>query len=498
MDEITIDIKDCIRQILLKWRQICVCMLLGALVMGAVGALRAYQNAQARMTSDENAEAAESLEAENEFQAAEDVLTDREIQEVAAAAQLYETYYEELASTMEYVQTSVKMQLDPNGVPTLVLQYYIDTDYQVVYPVLDEKDMTENIINSLIARLDTTALYEEVAAGLEGAPESSTVQELISLGSSEDLLTITVLGLDQDYCETIAGILKNAVEEELEELRTLYGEFDMTLISESFSEEVNTSLLSSQQAQVTSMNTIRTAINNLTSGMTDDQKTYYYLVLDRAAAEDSAEETEAEDTGETAGTESVSVQWLNLKYILLGLLAGAFLAIAWYGLRYILSPRLRVSGDMKDVYDVRVLGELTGTQGRSSSRNALDRRILSLFYSGAGELSEEERLRMICADVRITAEKASMKRIYLTGTGSAERMEEAARQISEKLQGEIESVCYGKSVVMDPESLEALAASDGVVLVEQIDSSRYDDVKRECELCALNHVSVIGSVVLNG
>ncbi|MCD8010915.1 MAG: hypothetical protein LUF34_09100 [Lachnospiraceae bacterium] len=499
MDEITIDIKDCIRQILLKWRQICICMLLGALVLGAVGAMRAYQALQVETALNDADEAGESLEAESEFQAAKEALSDRETQEVAAAAQLYVSYYEELANTMEYVQNSAKMQLDPNCVPTLVLQYYIDTDYQVVYPIIDEKDMTEDIINSLIARADTAAIYERVAEGLEGEPAGSYVQELISFGSSKDLLTITILGLDEEYCETIAEVLKSVVEEEVEELQTLYGEFEITLTSESFSEEVNTSLLSSQQAQVTSMNNIRTAINNLTSGMTDDQKTYYYLLLDRTIMENVSEETETEEeTEETAESESISVQWINLKYILLGLLAGAFLAIVWYGLRYILSPYLRVSEDMKDVYGVRVLGELAGTQNETASRNVIDRWILSLFRSGTDELSEEERLRMICAEVRITAEKASMKRIYLTGTGSAEQMESAARQLSEKLGGEIETVCIGKSVVLDPESLEALAASEGAVLVEQIGSSRYDDVKRECELCALNHVSVIGSVVLNG
>lgn len=500
MDEITIDIRDCIRRILLKWRVICVCMLLGALVMGAVGAMRSYRSVRAEKVSGEVSEAEESLASESEFQEAEEALSSREIREVAAAVQLYETYYEELASSLTYMQNSVRMQLDPNCVPTLVLQYYIDTDYQVVYPILDEKDMTSNIINSLISRMDTTTIYERVAAELEGEPESSYVQELISLGYSNDLLTITVLGLDQEYCEAIAEVLKNVVEEELDELQTLYGEFDITLISERFSEEVNTSLLSSQQSQVTSMNNIRTSINNLTSSMTDDQKTYYYLLLDQTTEENPDVETEEEEMEEeeSAASENTSVQWINLKYIFLGLLAGAFLAVVWYGLLYILSPRLRVSGDMKDVYGVRVLGVLPGNQKEASSRSRLDRWIRSLFDRGAGDLSEEERLRMICAEVRITAQKASMKNVYLTGTGSMDQMEAIAQRLCGELGDEIESIRLGKSVVCDPESLETLAASDGVVLIEQIDSSRYDDVKRECELCALNHVSVIGSVVLNG
>lgn len=52
------------------------------------------------------------------------------------------------------------------------------------------------------------------------------------------------------------------------------------------------------------------------------------------------------------------------------------------------------------------------------------------------------------------------------------------------------------SIVYDPESLQKMSESDGIVLVEKIDSSRYINIKKEIDMCILNQIPIIGSVVI--
>ena len=54
----------------------------------------------------------------------------------------------------------------------------------------------------------------------------------------------------------------------------------------------------------------------------------------------------------------------------------------------------------------------------------------------------------------------------------------------------------GKNVVFDPRALEKMVQSDGVVLVEKIGGSRYENIGNELETIKKYGVDVLGVVVL--
>ena len=49
---------------------------------------------------------------------------------------------------------------------------------------------------------------------------------------------------------------------------------------------------------------------------------------------------------------------------------------------------------------------------------------------------------------------------------------------------------------MDPASREAMLESEGVVLVETLGESRFEEVRTQIELCRQNHVPVLGCVII--
>lgn len=496
MEEMTISVKDLLLRILLKWRMILVWMLIGAVVLDGVGFVRsaraARQAREAVTTPEEDEE--QMLLAVSE---AEEKLSAREAAEVKTAVGTYLSYQKEYQNALAYNTNSIRMQLDPNSVPTMTVQYYIDNHYQAVYPVIEARDTTSDIITSFSSKVTNTTVCEQIVEELQWDIDSAYVQELITASQfADDILTISVMGQDQDVCEKMMAIIQQVVESETAGLKALYGDFDIAVLHKQYYEGASSMLLTAQQTQVSGLNNIKTAMNNVVSNMTEDQKAYYAALLDKETAGEAADEGEQEDEAEAAPSATPQANVISLKYILLGAFVGVFLACCWIAFRYLIAGALRVKDDLEEVFGTPLLGSLTVSDVGNRFLGQIDRFIVALFAGGRPKFSEEERIEMICAGIRIAAQKADMQSVYVTSACHDEKSEQIRELLCDKLQGEVKTIGQGKSVVYDPESLERMVSSDGVVLVEMVDGSLYADMLKELELCKMYKIPVIGSVVL--
>ena len=202
MEEMTISIKDLFYRLFLRWRLILVWMFIGAAAFGGLGYVKNVKKAQTSVQEPD----AEALIEEYKAQ-----LSEREISEVEKAVDIYNGYQKSYDMMEEYTQKSVRMQLNPNAVPTVRLQYLIDTHYEAVYPIIEAKDMTEDIVNSYMAKIKDTEIYEEIAGTLGEQVESAYVQELIAVDYTADLLTITVNALKKEECEKISEVIQSTI-----------------------------------------------------------------------------------------------------------------------------------------------------------------------------------------------------------------------------------------------------------------------------------------------
>lgn len=488
LDEMTISLKDLLYRILLRWRLILVYLVLGALIFGGVGYMK-------NLGAAKKATQGKPLTAKEQVEKYEAVLTENEIAVVQAAVNTYFDYQKNMELIKEYYTNSIRMQLNPNEVPNLRLQYLIDNHYEAVYPVVEAKDYTGDIINSYTMMLSDGDVYKKVAAVLGDDMNVAYVGELIGTGSSADILTVYVTGRDEEECKAISRVLQEIIQDGTSDLKKLYGEFDITLIQESYYERANTDLLAEQRKQENDYNSLLNNMNGLANNMTDNQKNYYYALLEVEEGEAVVGEEDAEHAPEVG--EDVQVELFHKKYILLGAVLGVFLVCCYLACRYLLSARLRVKEDLEGPFGIVNLGVLPLGRPKRKFLDCVDRWISSAFGEKNGRFSEEERIRMICAGIRIGAKKSDMKSVYLTGVCSDEACEQVKAMLCEQIKKDIEIVRFGKSVVYDPEALEAMVSSDGVVFVEQIDGSRYDELKKEIEICRQNQVPVIGSVILS-
>ncbi len=487
MDSVKIDLFDMIRRLFHQWKFILIVTLICGLVFEGIGYARAYLDYRQELQGvKEEEEANQAEEYLNDLEDMEEDLTEREIAEAQSAATAYPGYMAQYEKELLYCQNAIKMQLDPNGVPTYTIHYTIssaDPDTQI-------ENLVASVVSDMIINEETS---EEIRNAVGWNTELSYIEELMEVEaggiiSSDDTImdilntvnqiTVQIQAPNKEACETIAGIIKARIEQSSQQLMDTYGEFELTLISETYVEEADNTLRSYQDARYSALNTLRNSVNSLTSGMTENQKEYYYTLVSYGIVEKGEEEEfvleEEEAESETVVSTPGIIRW---RFILLGLAIGFVLACGYVLLRYLLSNNLRLKDDMEESFHVPILGYFPENEKRQ-------------------RFTKEERLEMICAGIRIAMQKVDMKNVFITGTAGDGESKQIMEQIQEALSDTGAEIFIGKDVVYDPSSLEQMTASDGVVFVERVDRSPYADIQKEVELCQMYHIPVIGSVVI--
>lgn len=299
-------------------------------------------------------------------------------------------------------------------------------------------------------------------------------------------MTITIYAPDEDTAKNIGKIIKDEVSSQKSELEKLFGSFDISLVTDKYSETVADDILSVKQGYVSNLNTIFTAMNNLSKNMTTAQTAYYNALVAQYMYDGSDDDivSTAVDTSETS-TESTKIS-LDTKNCVVGILVGIIIVVLIEVLKYIYTAQIKRAEDMDYTFGVKVFGV------QSPEKKGLDRLLEKAFCTRALSYSNEERLSMISAGIAISAEKNDIKDLYITGSVSDDAL---AKKLAESLKDKLESVTFGRSVLVDPESLEKMSKCDAVVLIERTHDSRCDEIKNELDICKTSGVKVLGAVV---
>lgn len=492
--DMSISIKDMLMRVCLKWRAMIVWAVILAILFNGLGVLKEYKAVQTqKQLEDEKTNTELQLEnAEKKVTELEKGLSDREIADVKRVVESYADLQSRYTVAREYFENSAKMQLDPSRVPTMMIQYNINTNYQVEYPIIDKRDNTSPIISAYCDYIKSDETYDALKNAMVSDVEVSYVKELVDAVEDCGNISVTIIAPTEEDCKAMGDVVEKTISKATGKLQNIYGAFEVTPIMDSYGCAANSTLLNDQTTVVNNMNSIRSAIVNITSGMNDAQKEYYSALLDydTIANPPDAVGENLQNLELAENSENTSINLIHAKMLILGILVGFFLVVCWYALLYILSNRMRTADDLEEVYGMRLMGTLT----IKTKKNIVDRKIQEAF-SGKNDFTYEEQMRMICAGIRISAKKLGIQKLYITGS-SREKLDSYYAEIAKQLKAQNLDVQYGVSVIYDPESLEKMAESDGVVLVEKTGSSLYKDIKKEMDCCLSNKVQIIGAVVL--
>ena len=468
-DEQEIDLLDLCHQLLKKWKLIIAFTLIGLVVGSVAGYVKSAKVVEVE-TGETVVDEAAII---SDIESLKEKLSDREVTEVEMAVNSYNYYKKLYANKEKYINSSIRMQLDADKVPTLVASYVISNYYKVSYPEIEGVNNINNIVAVYYKTLNDEIVIAKVAKTLGGVAENY-VKELYSVGlEANSILTITVTARNEEECKNVINVLMQELEAQIPVATSLY-KHDIEYLGKYFSVNVNTGILSEQQTQVDALKNLQNAMLTVGNSLTADQKSLYTKLIDGDATDETevnAIEAQPEAT-EVAKNEKTVVRNFDIKYAVLGLFAGAFIVVLWICLKYILSHTIKTKEDISELFKISVLGIMKD--------------------------DEDGELGMITVGAGLGALKAGLKKIYVVSTVDDALVSAVANKVVDTVKQnyrELEVEC-GKSVLTDPSSLAKLAESDGLIMVEKLRTSKYESIAKELELAKSYGIKIMGCIVV--
>ncbi len=528
-DKMEIDLIDLLHQLLLKWRQALACMLVGMILVGIYG----YNKKVQVVIDDNTGEVVEASVVDDKSLASlGSKLSTNEKKEAVLAVDAYLDYEKSYSDRQKVGESQVTMKYDAFHVPNYIYNYRI-SDYD--FDNVPEMSTVTNVDN--IVALYRNSIYDQsVIAEIKEVNgwdyEDGFIKETYFIGKTGlDIMVITANAPSKEECENIIKIIDTKINSAYSDVD---GEYPHSLkrVQTTYYESYSSSILDQQRTQIENLVAIEKAMQQVSSAMTADQKAYYTAllnavkteseqgeaidpltiakreagkeseVIDAVALAASSSETQVKSDESDQSVVMVPSRRISLKYIALGALAALFLMCCFYGVLYVLSPKLRTKSDIQDGFHVAVLGEIKDDNRYTRPMSGVDRFIDTLFEKKDGKLTTVERMEMITAAICLGLKKSEIKSVYITGAGVDETIDEFRARLVSCIENS--SVNDGNfsfdsdvSPLVSPDSLKNLSLSDSVVLVEKIGTSRYDDIVKMLDVCCKFGVKVLGTVLID-
>lgn len=495
--EKTIRIKDLVEYILKRWRLLLICMIIFVVLLDGYSCLKSYQSISEAKNQNEN---------EEDFSQYEDKLSEREILEVKNAVESYQMYEQSYADYKEYNSNSIKMQLNANAVSTQRMIYQITSNQKDVVNISDafvglipSDDVGNEILKETGWDIDVSYVKELISVTNTHldtvAIGEQNVTDIVENSDAEDmsvLITVTILADNQSDC----GTMKNFVEEEIgtvtSQLQEQFGQFSIKKISDTYGVEANKDLLREQQNSVNEMNNCNNSMQTLENNLSDDQKSYFSALVDQQA---KVETNEGE--AEVSQTEIPRMQYINIKYIVVGAVIGVILFCVYAVCRFLLDSRLLSSNYVLDNLKSEVLMVCSNDEKKNKKVNIIDKWIENLFNRKDTVHSRDKKLRILCANIQIAKDKNNLKRIHIASSLANKEVNGLILDISKYLDEKNLEFSVGESIVSNIESLENLALADGVVFIEQLNQTLVSEMNQELSLCKKYDVKNLGFVLID-
>lgn len=491
-EEVQIDLMTLLHYILRKWRSIIVVMLIVAVAANLYSVKKSMSEAAAVSTTEE-------VDIEKQIENAKEELTADELEQVERVYSMYEYNSQLYQENEEYLEKSMLMQLNPNEIPTVMLNYQF------------KKDQADEELSNIFTMYENALLDEDTCTAIIqvfGEEYANTsVRELISVTDTENgqnsdiiklqndknsgILSIQIYADSEEQCEQVAEIVKKRVMEYTEQLQQIFGIYTVNAISEQYYISSDSDLNMQKSDVVNVVNEVCTVIKNITSGLSEKQIGYFNLLT-----KDCEDQTLVkEDTQETANM-TANVQYISMKYVLIGLLAGMFLAVCWYAVIYIMTQTVKDVDEVKIITNLPVFGTVLRSN-ENGKRKIVDRWIDSWFAHNKKSENNELLLTRISHEVAMLAGQKDKRNLLVACSESDQNLKKQADSLVEKLRELGMNVTSTDSLVSDnTEVLKQLESADSAVFVEQLMKSERNQIREAVELCRRCQVEVLGSVIV--
>ena len=473
-DDSPLDLKDILAQILLRWKLILVFMI----IFGALGIGFAYYraNKQAQNTSrvadrisntrkgmsEETAEYVENLHSRYlSLQEYQRFLQER-FSDYLANASNPDKYI--LLNTSYCVSTSID-HLDE----ILSSVLFSEDDYEAMREVVDEESSLAPIYNRV----------SFVSANSTDNNNAVMVSSEENHSRSDYLFLVTIYGDSQEQCEKLIAIVENALQNTINSYNSLDPNIKLSPMERKYNKNTRDFIQKQINSSMNLITGVDNQLNNLRNNqitkLPDDQLAYYNLLLEGDAAGDSAE---------VAKPRPQRKKWLAVGSIL-----GAFLAIGLLLMIYFLDGKIKIAKEAEFYFHKPVIQKVF----KPGKMNLFG--IFADLLINRDHTALDVKTEMIAADLLLQFQKNDTKRVFLLCDKSDTQALDIANLVIPKLTEKASdlSVDLGDPTASVSELEEFSSAKNAVAFVE-LKHSRKSTLSSWQELCTRYSIPVIGIV----
>ena len=251
---------------------------------------------------------------------------------------------------------------------------------------------------------------------------------------------------------------------------------------------VEQTLAELQNRNATAIKTLTNNLDSMKNEMTSDQISLYVY---RTTV---LKENETVQENVTTVTKTVSI---SVKHAVIGVVVGVVLACGLIFVFYIFAAALRNGEEVKTLYGVKLLGCVNIAAFEKKKVFAfVDRVITKLENWNKKELSYEQEIQMVSANIVLDCRKKHCDKVFMTSTVGEVLPKEVVDAITLKCKEKGVQLVSGNAIAYDAEALEELAQAGRVVFIEKKRVSLYDELYKEAALCKENDIDIVGMIVL--
>lgn len=447
-----IDLKDLLFFELYKWRSIILIAIIAGVLFGGYKVLT------------------ETVLRQNE-----EIVTDidefeKEKMNYDRAVSIYEKEIENLQEMITnqkvYLDNSILMKISSYEKPEASADIFIKLDDSewlsgVEMVNLDPTDsIVKAYVSNIVYNIDWKVLTDELGV------DDVYLQELVSTSTdyNSNTLHIAVCFSDLKTADRILDVILEQLEQKKSEISNSLGKHTVSIMNRTSGIINDTSLADRQNSNY-------------------DRASNYQKKLDDKENVLSG----LEEPKESGVISKKQIAKSAIKYTVLGCVAGAFLVIAFFGMQYVLSAKLKTADELKSRFGFKLLGVFSPKVKNGKVDNWLER------LEGLGERETADTVLDRIA-LNIQNFGANTKKVIIAGEYTEEKMQELVAALSNRMENMELAAC--PNLIKSTDALQQLSGCDGVILVAQRGVSKIGEIQKEKEIVENWKKEIIGCIVI--
>ena len=396
--------------------------------------------------------------------------------------------YKRLGVKTELLENSPIYQVDPYRTNKMTLLFEIIAKDGGNLPVL------QTAYNKCITSSESLASISE-AMGIE---DKGYTADLINVEGSwgantvKGALTIEIILPKGSDSQSVKKSVEKVLQEYSKELARTVGESEISIISMDEKQYVDLDIQQQQESLRQEIDSLETEMTTAEAALTDEQKA---VLAKRISGGEEVEDSTALSVEEQdLVAEADPKPQMNVKYLLMGMVLGAFLYTFCFIFLILLRPRISEECEISETIGVRSLGEIRSYPAKTSwqrffrdekiylkrYRHVLDTDNLRSEVAARIEMLLEDDKDCLVLPVSAMSEKASG--IVQSVVGNS------GKAISVFSSDQVASVALEKRLVSHPH----------VIIVSEAGKSSYADVDNVTGMCGNYGVQISGSLMVEG